>query len=64
MASRKCNQEKENDLRDEMKEMKENFLKELSMLREENKDKKMEYKKLKNSVEESLEFMKKNLKTC
>ena len=42
-----------------MKEMKEMFLKELSMSREEYKDQKMEYKKLKNSVEESLEFMNK-----
>ena len=42
MASRKCKQGKENDLRDEMKEMKEMFLKELSMLREEYKDQKME----------------------
>ena len=39
--------------------MKEMFLKELSMLREKCKDQKMEYKKLKNSVEESLEFMNK-----
>ena len=59
MASRKCKQGKENDLRDEMIEM---FLKELSMLREENKDQKIEYKKLKNSVDESLEFMNKIIK--
>ena len=39
--------------------MKEMLLKELSMLRKEYNDRKMEYKKLKNSVEESLEFMNK-----
>ena len=59
MSSRKCKQGKENDLRDDMKEMKEMLLKELSMLRKEYNDQKMEYKKLKNSVEESLEFMNK-----
>ena len=59
MANRKCKQGKENDLRDDMKEMKEMLLKELSMLRKEYNDQKMEYKKLKNSVEESLEFMNK-----
>ena len=59
MASRKCKQGKENDLRDDMKEMKKMLLKELPMLRKEYNDQKMEYKKLKNSVEESLEFMNK-----
>ena len=59
MSSRKCKQGKENDLRDDMKKMKEMLLKELSMLRKEYNDQKMEYKKLKNSVEESLEFMNK-----
>ena len=47
MANRKCKQGKENDLRDDMKEMKEMLLKELSMLRKEYNDQKMEYKKLK-----------------
>ena len=37
--------------------MKEMFLKELSMLREEYKDQKMEYKKQKNSVDKLHEFM-------
>ena len=59
MASRKSKKGKENDLRDDMKKIKEMLLKELSMLRKEYKDQKIEYKKLKNSVEESLEFMNK-----
>ena len=40
-----------------MKDMKEMLVNQLSMLREEYKDQKIELKKLKNSVDESLEFM-------
>ena len=57
MASRKGKQAKEIDMRDEMKDMKEMLVNQLSMLREEYKDQKIELKKLKNSVDESLEFM-------
>ena len=45
-------------MKDDMKEIKEMLLKELSMLRKEYNDQKMD-KKLKNSVKESFEFMNK-----